>query len=75
MRCPWPVVAAAFTSHARAVLPAHPEPVQVLGIDEIRRGRPRWIPDEVTGVWQTAVDRWHVTWAPRRPLISLSPHL
>lgn len=42
------------------MLPAQPEPVQVLGIDEIRRGRPRWIPDEVTGVWQTAVDRWHV---------------
>ena len=56
----WSVVAAAFTSHARAVLPAQPEPVQALGIDEIRRGRPRWIPDEATGIWQTAVDRWHV---------------
>ncbi|MFE7245655.1 ISL3 family transposase [Streptomyces sp. NPDC057580] len=56
----WPVVAAAFTSHARAVLPAQPEPVQALGIDEIRRGQPRWIPDEATGIWQTAVDRWHV---------------
>ncbi|WP_327749898.1 transposase [Streptomyces europaeiscabiei] len=56
----WPVVAAAFTSHARAVLPAQPEPVQALGIDEIRQGRPRWIPDEATGIWQTAVDRWHV---------------
>ncbi|MGW3152551.1 helix-turn-helix domain-containing protein [Streptomyces sp. NPDC001177] len=42
----WPAVAAAFTSHALAVLPAQPEPVQALGIDEIRRGRPRWIPDE-----------------------------
>ncbi|MFF1834889.1 hypothetical protein ACFVXE_11890 [Streptomyces sp. NPDC058231] len=29
------------------MLPAQPEPVQVLGIDEIRRGRARWIPDEV----------------------------
>ncbi|MFE2321565.1 transposase [Streptomyces sp. NPDC059441] len=56
----WPVVAAAFTSHVRAVLPAQPEPVQALGIDEIRRGRPRWTPDEATGIWQTAVDRWHV---------------
>ncbi|PBC93012.1 transposase [Streptomyces sp. Ag82_O1-15] len=56
----WPVVAAAFTGHARAVLPAQPEPVQAPGIDEIRRGRPRWIPDEATGIWQTAVDRWHV---------------
>ncbi|WNO69353.1 transposase [Streptomyces sp. AM2-3-1] len=42
------------------MLPAQPEPVQALGIDEIRRGRPRWIPDEATGIWQTAVDRWHV---------------
>ncbi|MFC8262082.1 transposase family protein [Streptomyces sp. NPDC057291] len=56
----WPVVAGAFTSHARAVLPAQPEPVQALGIAEIRRGRPRWIPHEATGIWQTAVDRWHV---------------
>ncbi|MFH8774200.1 ISL3 family transposase [Streptomyces sp. NPDC017958] len=22
--------------------------------------RPRWIPDEATRIWQTAVDRWHV---------------
>ncbi|MEU3457794.1 transposase family protein [Micromonospora sp. NPDC006766] len=56
----WPVVAAAFTDHAHTVLPAQPEPVQVLGIDEIRRGRPRWVLDAATGVWQTAVDRWHV---------------
>jgi transposase len=56
----WPVVAAAFTDHARAVLPAQPQPVQVLGIDEIRRGRPRWVLDEDSGVWRSAVDRWHV---------------
>jgi transposase len=56
----WPVVAAAFTDHAQAVLPAQPQPVRVLGIDEIRRGRPRWVLDEATGGWQTAVDRWHV---------------
>jgi transposase len=37
----WPVTAEAFTDHARTVLPAQPEPVQALGIDEIRRGRPR----------------------------------
>jgi transposase len=34
--------------------------VPVLGIDEIRRGRPRWVVDEDTGTWRTAVDRWHV---------------
>jgi transposase len=55
----WPVVAAAFTVYATTVLPAQPGPVTVLGIDEIRRGR-RWVLDEATGGWRTAVDRWHV---------------
>ena len=35
-----PLVSTAFTRHAVAVLPAQPDPVRVLGIDEIRRGRP-----------------------------------
>ncbi|MFU8850141.1 transposase [Micromonospora sp. SL1-18] len=52
--------AAAFTAHAVAVLPTQPQPVRVLGIDEVRRGRPTWLFDEATGTWQTAVDRWHV---------------
>ncbi|WP_433351483.1 ISL3 family transposase [Microtetraspora malaysiensis] len=56
----WPVVSAAFTAHAARVLPDQPDPVTVLGIDEIRRGRPRWAWDETTGSWQTVVDRWHV---------------
>lgn len=56
----WPVVAAAFAEHAAVVLPAEPDPVAVLGIDEIRRGRPRWKLDEATNTWQTVVDRWHV---------------
>jgi transposase len=56
----WPVVAAAFTDHAERVLPAQPDPVRVLGIDEIRRGRPQWTFDEATGAWQATVDRWHV---------------
>jgi len=56
----WPVVAAAFTAHATAVLPAQPDPVEVLGIDEIRRGRPKWAWDEATQTWQSTVDRWHV---------------
>ena len=55
-----PVVAAAFTAHAQAVLPDQPDPVWALGIDEIRRGRPRWEWDETTNTWQTTVDRWHV---------------
>jgi transposase len=56
----WPVVAAAFTAHATSALSKAPEPVRVLGIDEIRRGKPRWVFDQVTGVWRTSVDRWHV---------------
>ncbi|MFE9960165.1 ISL3 family transposase [Micromonospora sp. NPDC005299] len=56
----WPIVAAAFTTHATAVLPAEPEPVAVLGIDEVRRGKPRWIWDEQAGSWTTTADRWHV---------------
>lgn len=56
----WPVAAAAFAVHAAAVLPAQPDPVKVLGIDEVRRGRPKWVFDEATGGWQTTVDRWHV---------------
>lgn len=36
----WPVAAAAFTAHAAAVPPAQPDPVQVLGVDDVRRGRP-----------------------------------
>jgi hypothetical protein len=56
----WPVVAAAFIAHAARVLPEAPEPVAVLGIDEIRRGKPRFVFDEVTQTWGTSVDRWHV---------------
>ncbi|MBG0831635.1 ISL3 family transposase [Planomonospora sp. ID67723] len=56
----WPVACAAFTAHAARVLPDQPAPVTVLGIDEIRRGRPRWSWDETTDTWQTVVDRWHV---------------
>lgn len=57
----WPVVSAAFTAHAAQVLPAQPEPAEVLGIDEIRRGRPKWEFDEAAQSWQTVVDRWHVS--------------
>jgi hypothetical protein len=56
----WPVVAAAFTAHATLVLPVEPDPVEVLGINEVRRGRPKWVFDQVSQAWQTSVDRWHV---------------
>jgi transposase len=59
-RVSWPVVCAAFLAYAEQVLPDQPAPVAALGVDEVRRGRPRWVWDEATGTWQTAVDRWHV---------------
>jgi transposase len=41
-------------------LPAEPEPVAVLGIDEVRRGKPHWRFDDLAGSWTTTADRWHV---------------
>ena len=37
----WPTAHRAFVAHADTLL-AEPEPVRVLGIDETRRGKPRW---------------------------------
>jgi hypothetical protein len=34
--------------------------VEVLGIDEVRRGKPHWSWDEQAGSWTTTTDRWHV---------------
>jgi transposase len=56
----WPVVSAAFTARATAVSPDQPEPVRVLGIDEIRRGRPQWTWNDEGQCWEITVDRWHV---------------
>ena len=56
----WPVAMAAFTTHAGQVLPEQPQPVHVLGIDETRRGRPRWRQNPDTGEWEMIADRWHV---------------
>jgi transposase len=56
----WPTVWAATSAHAAAVLPAVPRPVWALGVDEIRRGRPRWVRNPDTGTWEVAADRWHV---------------
>lgn len=46
----WPIAHAAFVDAAEAQL-ADPEPVVVLGIDETRRGRPRWMKDPEDGRW------------------------
>jgi hypothetical protein len=56
----WPVTHRSFTAFALEVLPAEPEPVEVLGIDEVRRGRPRFEVDPDTGELRQVADRWHV---------------
>jgi transposase len=56
----WPTVMDAVTAHAQAVLPDEPEPVETLGIDETRRGRPRFRFNPDSGEWEMLVDRWHV---------------
>jgi len=55
----WPVVQAAFLDHATARLPEEPQPVAALGIDETRRGKPRFVLDTDTGVFEQITDRWH----------------
>ncbi|WP_169309853.1 hypothetical protein [Gordonia bronchialis] len=52
----WPTAHAAFIEHASKVL-STPKPVRVLGIDETRRGKPRWTRD-VDGRRWVRVDPW-----------------
>jgi transposase len=49
----------AFARQADPVLDQPPWLVAHLGIDEHRRGRPRWRIDEVTGEYVLLADRWH----------------
>ena len=49
----------AFAAAADPVLDQAPAPVAHLGIDEHRRGRPRWRIDEQTGEYLLLADRWH----------------
>ena len=55
----WPVAHDAFAAAADPVLEQAPAPVAHLGIDEHRRGRPRWKLDEDTGEYMLLADRWH----------------
>ena len=55
----WPVAHAAFADAADPVLGQPPAVVAHLGIDEHRRGRPRWRADEETGEYVLLADRWH----------------
>ena len=52
----WPTAHRAFVDHAQELL-AEPAPTTVLGIDETRRGRPRWERCAATGRW-VRVDPW-----------------
>ncbi|HTX94418.1 MAG TPA: ISL3 family transposase, partial [Mycobacterium sp.] len=52
----WPTAHRAFAAHATQLL-TEPEPTRVLGIDETRRGKPRWEYCSATGRW-TRVDPW-----------------
>ncbi|MGC5249400.1 transposase, partial [Gordonia sp. DT219] len=52
----WPTAHTAFVEHAKTVL-TDPEPVRVLGIDETRRGKPRWTRDQDGRRW-IRVDPW-----------------
>ena len=55
----WPVAHDAFAAAAGPVVDQAPAPVAHLGIDEHRRGRPRWRIDEQTGEYLLLADRWH----------------
>lgn len=56
----WPVVHREFQAYAQRVLPAEPEPSEVIGVDEVRRGKQTWQQDPDTGKWRIVADRWHV---------------
>jgi transposase len=52
----WPTAHRAFLAHAEALL-VEPQPTAVLGIDETRRGKPRWERCTETQRW-VRVDPW-----------------
>ena len=55
----WPPAHDAFAAAADRLLGESAAPVAHLGIDEHRRGRPRWRRDEQTGEYVQLADRWH----------------
>jgi transposase len=55
----WPSAHAAFAEQADEILGGDPAQVPHLGIDEHRRGRPRWRKDTDTGETVQLADRWH----------------
>jgi transposase len=55
----WPVAHRAYADRADRVLARPAGPVAHLGIDEHRRGRPRFTYDEQSGEYVLLADRWH----------------
>ena len=55
----WPSAHGAFAAAADRILDEQPAPVAHLGIDEHRRGRPRWRQDTDSGEYVQLADRWH----------------
>ena len=55
----WPTVMEAFRTAGTEVTTAALEPVEVLGIDETRRGRTQWRHDPDTHRWERLADQWH----------------
>jgi transposase len=55
----WHTAHDAFAAAAGEILDAPLAPVRHLGIDEHRRGKPRWHRDEETGQYVLDADRWH----------------
>ena len=55
----WPVAHSAFAARVSPVLVERPAPVARLGINEHRRGRPRWCKEPDTGEYAQLADRWH----------------
>lgn len=55
----WPTVMDAFHAAGEEVAAAALQPVEVLGIDETRRGRMQWRQNAETGRWEPVADRWH----------------
>lgn len=55
----WPVTHAAFAGHADSLSEQPLALIDHPGIDEHRRGRPRWRAGEDTGEYVLLADRWH----------------
>jgi transposase len=55
----WHTVHEAFTAAVDPGLNSEPAPVAYLGIDEVRRGAPRFERDPDTGQTRQVTDRWH----------------